>query len=144
MTSRFISNLCVCRAFVVTHIAKCCDPSVEPPFAKPRQHFKTHWGRDKMDAISQTTLSNAFSWMKISIKISLKFVPKGPINEITALFQRMAWRRPGDKPFSEPMMVNLPTQICVSRPQWVKGPCIFKDSDITVTRLLHYTTAKLK
>ena len=25
----------------------------------------THWGRDKMDAISQTTLSIAFSWMKI-------------------------------------------------------------------------------
>ena len=23
----------------------------------------THWGRDKLDAISQTTLSNAFSWM---------------------------------------------------------------------------------
>ena len=25
----------------------------------------THWGRDKMDAISQTTFSNTFSWMKI-------------------------------------------------------------------------------
>ena len=25
----------------------------------------THWGRDKMAAISQTTLSNPFSWMKI-------------------------------------------------------------------------------
>ena len=25
----------------------------------------THWGRDKMDAISQTTFSNAFSWMKM-------------------------------------------------------------------------------
>ena len=25
----------------------------------------THWGRDKMAAFSQTTLSNAFSWMKI-------------------------------------------------------------------------------
>ena len=25
----------------------------------------THWGRDKMAAISQTTLSNAFSWMKV-------------------------------------------------------------------------------
>ena len=25
----------------------------------------THWGRDKMDAISQTTFSIAFSWMKI-------------------------------------------------------------------------------
>ena len=24
----------------------------------------THWGRDKMDAISQTTLSSAFSWKK--------------------------------------------------------------------------------
>ena len=32
----------------------------------------------------------------------------------------MAWRRPGDKPLSEPMMVCLPTHICVARPQWVK------------------------
>ena len=56
----------------------------------------------------------------IPIKISLKFVPKGPINNIPALVQIMAWRRPGDKPLSEPMMVNLPTHICVTRPQLVK------------------------
>ena len=31
----------------------------------------------------------------------------------------MAWRRPGDKPLSEPMMDRLPTHICVTRPQWV-------------------------
>ena len=31
----------------------------------------------------------------------------------------MAWRRSGDKPLSEPMMVSLPTHICVTRPQWV-------------------------
>ena len=31
----------------------------------------------------------------------------------------MAWRQPGDKPLSEPMMVNLLTHICVTRPQWV-------------------------
>ena len=43
----------------------------------------------------------------ISIKISLKFVPKGPINNIPALVQIMAWRRPGDKPLFEPMMVSL-------------------------------------
>ena len=55
----------------------------------------------------------------ISIKISLKFVAKGPINNIPALVQIMAWRRPGDKPLSEPMMVSLPTHICVTRPQWV-------------------------
>ena len=32
----------------------------------------------------------------------------------------MAWRRPGDKPLSEPIMVSLLTHICVTRPQWVK------------------------
>ena len=30
----------------------------------------------------------------------------------------MACHRPGDKPLSEPMMVSLPTYICVTRPQW--------------------------
>ena len=58
---------------------------------------------------------------RISIKISLKFVPRGPINNIPALVQIMAWCRPGDKPLSEPMMVRLPTHICITRPQWVKG-----------------------
>ena len=56
---------------------------------------------------------------RISIKISLKFVPKIPINNIPALVQIMAWRRPGDKPLSEPMTVSLLTHICVNRPQWV-------------------------
>ena len=49
----------------------------------------------------------------IPIQISLKFVPKGPINIIPALLQIMAWRRPGDKPLSEPMVVSLPTHICI-------------------------------
>ena len=57
--------------------------------------------------------------VRISINISLKFVPKGLINNITALVQIMAWRLLGDKPLSEPMMVNLQTHICVTRPQWV-------------------------
>ena len=58
---------------------------------------------------------NARSW----IKISLKFVTKRPINNIPAFVQLMAWRQPGDKPLSEPMMLRLPTNICVTRPQWV-------------------------
>ena len=57
----------------------------------------------------------------ISIKISLKFVPKSPIDKIPALFQTMAWRRPGDKPLSEAMMVSLLRHICVARPQWVNN-----------------------
>ena len=31
----------------------------------------------------------------------------------------MAWRRPGAKPLSEPMMVSLLTHLCVTRPQRV-------------------------
>ena len=58
--------------------------------------------------------------VRISVKISLKFVPKGPINNNPALVQIMAWRRSGDKPLSEPMMVSLLTHICVTRPWWVK------------------------
>ena len=53
--------------------------------------------------------------------MSLKFVPKCPINNIPALVQIMDWCRPGDKPLSEPMMVSLLTHICVTRPQWVNG-----------------------
>ena len=33
-------------------------------FTGPVEFPSTHWGRDKMAVISQTTLSNAFSWMK--------------------------------------------------------------------------------
>ena len=80
----------------------------------------THWGWDKMAAVLQTTFSNAFNiW--VSIKVSLKFVPKGPINNTPALVQIMAWCRPGDKPLSEPMMNILLTHICVTRLQWVKS-----------------------
>ena len=62
--------------------------------------------------------------VKISIKISLKFVPKVPINNIPALCQIMAWRRSGDTPLSETMMVTLLTHICVTWPQWVNAYCI--------------------
>ena len=72
--------------------------------------------------ISQTTFSSAFYWMKIyelQLIIHWSFVPKGPINNIAALVQIMGRRRPGDKPLSEPMLVSLPTHICVIRPQWI-------------------------
>ena len=51
------------------------------------------------------------------IKISLKSVSEGPINNIPASVQIMAWRLPGDKQLSEPMTVRLPTHMCVTRPQ---------------------------
>ena len=64
-----------------------------------------------------------FKWIfvnenaRILIKFSLKFVPRGSINNIPAFVQIMARRQPGDKSLSEPMVVRLPTHICVARPQ---------------------------
>ena len=70
----------------------------------------THWGWDKMDAISDAIFEcislNENVW--IMTKISLKFVPRGPINKIPLLVQIRAWRRPGDKPLTEQMLVSLP------------------------------------
>ena len=74
-------------------------------------------GRHFPDDIFKWIFLNENVW--ISINISLKFVPRGPITNIPTLVQVMAWRRPGDKPLSEPMMVRLPTHIRVTQPQWV-------------------------
>ena len=75
-----------------------------PPFC--RRHFQVHFLND-----------NVWIW----IKVSLKSVPKSPVNNIPALVWIMAWCRPGDKALSEPFMVSLPTHICYTRPLIV--PC---------------------
>ena len=80
---------------------------------RPRQN-----GRHFADDMFKCFFLNENVW--IPIEISLKFVPKGSINNIPALVQIMAWRRPGDKSLSEPMMIISLTHICVTRPQWVK------------------------
>ena len=79
---------------------------------RPRQN-----GRYFADDIFKCIFLNENVW--IPIEISLKFAPEGSINNNPALFQIMAWRRPGDKPIMEPMMDSSLTHICVTRPQWV-------------------------
>ena len=63
------------------------------------------------------TFSNAFFLnrnISISIKISLKFVPNGLITIFQqSLIKIMAWRRPGDTPLYEPMVINLRMHICI-------------------------------
>ena len=78
------------------------------------------------DEIFKCIFLNENVW--ISIEISLKFVPKGLFNNIPALVQIMAWRRSGDKPLSETMMVSLLTHICVTRPQWVNRDSSFQNA----------------
>ena len=104
---------------MITH-RPCCYISS----CHPGNHFNINTlrpsqnGRHFADAIFECIFVNENVW--ILIEISLKFVPKGPINNIPSLVQIMVWHRPGAKPLSEPMMVSLLTHICVTRPQWVK------------------------
>ena len=89
-----------------------------------------HWGRDKMAAIFQTTFPNAFSSIKtyeFCLRIHWGLFLRVRIINILALVQIMAWRRPGDKPLSEPMMFSLLTHICITRPQWVNNSALDKN-----------------
>ena len=77
------------------------------PYSQVTHVMNTLWPRQNdrhfPDDIFKCIFSNEI--ILISIKISLKFVLKGPINNIPALVQMVAGRRPGDKPLSEPMLV---------------------------------------
>ena len=94
---------------------------------RPRQN-----GHHFADDIFKRIFLNDNIWIQIQIS---KFVPKGSINNIPALVKIMAWRRPGDKPLSEPMMVSLLTHICVTRPQWVNTLSCLKTASCPICKL---------
>ena len=65
----------------------------------------THWVREYFpDDIFKCIILNENIWILIKI---LSFIPKVRINVIPALVQMIAWCLPGDKPFSESMMVTV-------------------------------------
>ena len=66
---------------------------------EPRQN-----GRQSPEDIFKCIFQNKNVW--ISLDISQKFVPKVQINIMPVLVQIIAWRRPGDKPLSETIVVN--------------------------------------
>ena len=105
--------------FIDDCLYKHLPPSRNWPCHIVYQHIEaeTKWTHFADDTFKRIFINEN---VRISIDISLKFVPKGLINNISALVQIMAWSRPGDKPLSEPMMVNLLTHICVTPPQWFK------------------------
>ena len=75
--------------------------------------FNTLRPRQNVRYFAENTFKRIFlnENVVISIKISLKFIPKGPISYILTLLQIMVWRRPGDKPLSEPMIIILLTHM---------------------------------
>ena len=112
-----------------------CNKRTESTYARPPMHWlmvDRGWDAIFTEQLEHIHIEAETKWPPFSddilkwiffnenvwvlIKISLKFVPRGPINNIPALAEIKAWRRPGDKPLSEPM---LPTHICAIRPQWV-------------------------
>ena len=106
---------CKAKRLVVRSFALC--------FNQLRVRILTYWGPDKLATIfADDMLKWIFLTENIwfSIKSSLKFVPKGPNSNIPTLAQIMAWRRSGDTPLCEPMMVTWPTHIWVTRPLWFK------------------------
>ena len=95
-----------------------------------------------MVAVFQRTFSNAFFneniW--ISITISLKFVPEGPINNIQSLVQIMTWHWSGDQPLLNQWWPSLLTHICITRPEWVTMCLIHMsfDANNTITQTWIY------
>ena len=72
-----------------------------------RRYFQVHF-RDKKFCIL--------------IKILLKFVPKGPIDNISALVEIMAWRQIGAKILSQPMLTRFTVAYtCSTRGRWVNS-----------------------
>ena len=114
---------CMSLNILIPCIMSMTDHTPTPTPIQPPTHFNTlrprQNGRHFPDDIFKWIFSNEN--VRISIYISLKFVLRGSINNIPTLVQVMAWRRPGYKPLSEPMMAKIPTHICITRPQWVKG-----------------------
>ena len=52
----------------------------------------------------------------IAIRISMKFSPMFLVNNIPGSIRIMTWHWTGDEPLFEPMIINLLTHLCVSRP----------------------------
>ena len=89
----------------------------------------THWGRDKKAAVSQTTLSNAFSWMKM-LEFRLRFHWSLFLRVQLTIFQHwFRWLGAGQatshylNQWWLVYYIYIVTHICVTRPQWVKKDC---------------------
>ena len=70
----------------------------------------THLPLDKMAAILADDNFKCIFFnenYRIMIQISLKYVPRSPIDNKSALVQVMVWRRSGDKPLPEPMLTQF-------------------------------------
>ena len=118
--STLVQVMAWCRQATSHYLSQCWPRSMSPNGVTMPQWVNTlrlrQYGRHFADDIFRCIFFKENTC--ISINISLKFVPKGHINNIPALVQIMAWRHPGDKPSSGSMMVRLLTHICITWSRW--------------------------
>ena len=86
----FLNQLTWSKVPLITSILAAVFVIVFPLIIWPRPRKN---GRHFADDIFKGIFSNKNVW--IPSQISLKFVSQGPINDIPALVQIVAWRRPG-------------------------------------------------
>ena len=102
------------RCDIVTSSLAGCIHKMIPEYQDICRHSQDHiWvintlrlrqnGRHFADDIFKCIFLYDNFW--ILIEISVKYVPYGLIDNIAALVQIMTWRRTGDKPLSEPMLI---------------------------------------
>ena len=66
-----------------------------------------------LDKMAHILADDYFGWIFLNenditpIRISLKYVPRSPIDNKPAMVQVMAWRRTGDKPLPETMLTQF-------------------------------------
>ena len=80
----------------------------------------THWNRDKMARILQTTYSKEFSWQKCLYFDSYlnQVCFKDPINSKSALVQLMALSLTGCQALAEPVLIKMSDACGPNRRKW--------------------------
>ena len=112
----YCNNLLATKQNLIQPYNRTPEPSKARQLSATRLLWQTVWvalsdlSLDKMAAILADDIFKCVSVNEkyfILIEISLKFVPKGPINNNPALVLVVAWRRIGDKLLSEPILTRF-------------------------------------
>ena len=100
--SRLFQLMAWCHQATSHYLSQCWPRSLSPYDVTRPQWVNSLRPRQNGHFFADDTFKRIFlnENIRIAIKISLNFVPKGLINNIPALVLIMAWLRPGDKPLS--------------------------------------------
>ena len=130
--------LCFDFMHALIHVVTRCSTFPIPQLENSLMETGTKWPLHFADGIIKLIFLNENSW--IFIKIWLKFVLGGSLDNMSALIQAVAWCRAGDKSLPE-WMLPVHWSICITWRQWVNTPsnkfilekyiCIFYHSTLT-------------